>query len=179
MLSKQSGRRPDRVTALKKASGRWSVWFVAALFGATALHFASFKAFWSPDCGARFAMIRSLLEHGSLIHWNYAAGAADPVGQIHPIAFFLLHRANDIVPQYEPLFPLLSAVPYKLFGFYGLAIILYRIAVIGFDFFAKHLPYGDGRTSKSKPKNINCPMSSKSLTFPRGGEYRLSIDAIY
>jgi hypothetical protein len=89
----------------------------------TAVHFASFQAFWSPDCGVRFAMIRSLLEHGSLIHWNYAAGAADPVGQIHPIAFFLLHRANDFVPQYEPLFPFLSAVPYKLFGFYGLAII--------------------------------------------------------
>ena len=125
---------------------------VAAIYIALALYLASFKAFWSPDCGVRFAMIRSLLEHGSLIHWNYAAGAADQAGQIHPVAFFLLHRANDFVPQYEPLFPLLSAVPYKLFGFYGLAIILYRIAVIGLDFFAKYHPYGDGRTSKSNPK---------------------------
>ncbi|HET6382307.1 MAG TPA: hypothetical protein VFJ58_02860, partial [Armatimonadota bacterium] len=41
-------------------------------------------AFWSPDCGARFAVIRGWIEHGSLIHWPYAGASIDPAGQIHP-----------------------------------------------------------------------------------------------
>jgi len=80
-------------------------------------------AFWSPDCGARFAVIRGWIEHGSLIHWPYAGASIDPAGQIHPLAFFLFHQAHGWRAIYAPLFPLMSGVMYRLIGFGGLLVI--------------------------------------------------------
>jgi hypothetical protein len=96
---------------------------VSVLFIVIAAYFSSFHAFWSSDCGARFAMVRNFVEHGSLIHLYYPARSIDPTGQINPLFFYLYHRPHSFVPQYEPLFPLLSALPYRFFGFFGLLIL--------------------------------------------------------
>jgi hypothetical protein len=104
-------------------SARWTICIVGLVLGAVAIWLGSLHAFWSPDSGARFAMVRNLLEHGNLIHWHYGFRAIDPTGEIHPLSYFLFHRAGDFVPQYEPLFPLLSSELYACFGFIGLAII--------------------------------------------------------
>ncbi len=39
---------------------------VAALYACLANYFNSFHAFWSPDSGARFAMIQNGIQHGGL-----------------------------------------------------------------------------------------------------------------
>lgn len=88
-----------------------------------AIYFASFHVFWSPDSGGRFAMIRSWVEHGRLIHFHYAQEAIDPSGQISSLAYFLYHQPRGYSAMYEPLFPLLSGVFYRIFGFGGLLVI--------------------------------------------------------
>jgi hypothetical protein len=96
---------------------------LAMLYVIIAALLSSVGAFWSPDSGARFAMIRNWTEHGSLIHWFYPYRNIDPTGQIHPLAYFLFHTKDGFVPQYEPLFPMICGVMYRIFGFYGLTII--------------------------------------------------------
>ena len=96
---------------------------VTVLFAVIALYLSSFHAFWSTDSAARFVMVQNFVEHGSLIKLNYPSRPLDPAGEINPYSYYLLHRAHDFVPQYEPLFPLLSTLPYRIFGFFGLTII--------------------------------------------------------
>lgn len=88
-----------------------------------AIYLIGFGAFWSPDCAARFAMVRSWVEHGQLIHPYYLQSSLDPSGQIHPLAFFLFHGLHSYSAMYEPLFPFLCGVLYRIFGFSGLLII--------------------------------------------------------
>lgn len=68
-------------------------------------------------------MIRSWVEQGQLIHIPYPDAAQDPTGQIHPLTFFLFHRAHDFCAMYPPLFPFLSSVAYRTFGFGGLILV--------------------------------------------------------
>ncbi len=96
---------------------------LAAVYLSVAMNFSSLHAFWSPDCGARFAMIRNWVEHGNLIRWDYSSTDTDPSGRIHPLAYFLFHQPRSFCAMYEPLFPLLCGFMYRAFGFYGLPII--------------------------------------------------------
>jgi len=79
--------------------------------------------FWAPDSGTRFAMIRSWVEHGRLIRLYYPSAALDPTGQIHPLAYFLFHQAHGFCAMYPPLFPFLSGLAYRAFGFAGLTLV--------------------------------------------------------
>jgi 4-amino-4-deoxy-L-arabinose transferase-like glycosyltransferase len=96
---------------------------IATLYAILAMILDRVGAFWSPDNGARFAMIKNWILHGSFIHWYYPYRKIDPTGQIHPLSFFLFHTQDTFYPQYEPLFPVLCAPFYRLFGFFGLTII--------------------------------------------------------
>lgn len=82
-----------------------------------------FGGFWSPDSGARFAMIRNWNQYGSLVHLHYSYSNVDPTGQLHPLAYFLFHHEHDFVAMYPTLFPLLSGLAYRTFGFYGLTLV--------------------------------------------------------
>lgn len=80
-------------------------------------------AFWSPDSGARFAMIYSWVTHGRMLHLYYPAAPLDPTGQIHPLAYFLFHQPHGFCAMYPPLFPLIAGTAYRAFGFGGLTIV--------------------------------------------------------
>lgn len=79
--------------------------------------------FWSPDSGARFAMIRNWVDYGSLVHFHYPYTSLDPTGQIHPLAYFLFHRSHDFTAMYPTLFPFLSGLAYRALGFPGLTLV--------------------------------------------------------
>jgi len=104
-------------------------WAIAALlccamiYAGLAFSLSSFHAFWSPDCGARFAMIRNWLEHGQLIYINYPEAEYDPSRLIHPLVFFLFRGTHGTCVMYPPLFPFLSGLAYRAFGFRGLALL--------------------------------------------------------
>lgn len=97
--------------------------FLAVVYVSLAIHLSRLGAFWSPDSGARFAMIRNWAEYGSLIHWYYPNADIDPTGQIHPLAYFLFHLPHGYCAMYEPLFPLFCGMTYRIFGFGGLTVI--------------------------------------------------------
>lgn len=96
---------------------------VTAAYTSLALYFAGFKAFWSPDSAARFAMMQSWIKHGSLAPLYYREAALDPSGQIHPLNFFLVHTPHGLAMMYLPLFPVLSGLSYRAFSFPGLALL--------------------------------------------------------
>ncbi len=87
------------------------------------LHPDTLGAFWSPDSGARFAMIRNWIDHGSLVHLHYPYADLDPTGQIHPLAYFMYYDHRGFTVMYQPLFPLLSGIAYRVFGFSGLTLV--------------------------------------------------------
>ena len=80
-------------------------------------------SFWSPDSGAKFAMVHSWLSHGQLVHPFYPSVALDPSGRLHPLSYYLLHQSNGFYVMYLPLFPFLSAIFYHIFGSSGLTIL--------------------------------------------------------
>ena len=100
-----------------------SLVLLAVVYNVIALNFDSYGAVWSPDSGARFAMIRSWVEHGSLIYTYYPDASFDPTGQIHPLAYFLFHRKHDFCSMYLPLFPFLCGLFYRAFGYFGLTVV--------------------------------------------------------
>ncbi len=100
-----------------------AVLLILVVYAFLAFCLSSFHTFWSPDSGARFAMICSLADGGHLIYPHYLANDLDPTGQIHPLTFFLFHRKNDFCMMYLPLFPLLSGMAYRAFGFVGLTLL--------------------------------------------------------
>jgi len=99
----------------------WMV--VTAVYFSLSLYFAAFNAFWSPDSAARFAMMQSWIEHGSLDPLYYQEAALDPSGQLHPFNYFLVHTPHGLAMMYLPLFPVLSGLAYRAFGFPGLALL--------------------------------------------------------
>lgn len=123
-------RNLDDVTPMRPKLGTRSAWAVTfptllltAYYIGLAVYLSGLHAFWSPDCGARFAMIRSQIEHRRLIYVYYSAADLDPTGQIYPLAYFLFHRSHDFCVMYQPLFPFLSGLAYRAFGFHGLTVI--------------------------------------------------------
>lgn len=112
-------------TELLRKGGRQKaiVLLILIVYVSIASYLNGFHAFWSPDTGARFAMIRSLTESGRLIYPHYLAADLDPTGRIHPLTFFLFHRKHDFCMMYSPLFPFLSSIVYHAFGFNGLTLL--------------------------------------------------------
>lgn len=114
---------PDRLVLLL------SLLLVGAVYAALAWRFSAYHAFWSPDSGVRFAMIRSWLEQGDMIYLPYPGAAADPTGVMHPMGTlpgrmgYVLPLAKGYTTIYPPLFPFLCGLCYRLFGFYGLTFV--------------------------------------------------------
>ena len=111
------------VTALLKFNKQSITISFLVLYASGAYYLSGFHAFWSLDSGARFAMICSLADGGRLLYPHYLAADLDPIGQIHPLTFFLFHRKHDFCMMYLPLFPLLSGAAYNVFGFSGLTLL--------------------------------------------------------
>lgn len=115
-VSPTAGARRRPVFAL-------SLLCLAALYVGLSLSLSSFHAFWSPDSGARFAMIRSWQEHGRFVPLYYPPAGADPSGRLHPLAYFLFRSPHGLSTMYQPLFPLLCGLAYRAFGFAGLSLL--------------------------------------------------------
>lgn len=84
---------------------------------------ASFRAFWSPDVGARFVGVRNWLEHGNPVYLHYDHAALDPRGDLHPARGYLIMVPGGLSTVYPPLFLLLSGVFFRMAGFMGLALL--------------------------------------------------------
>ncbi|HXG23272.1 MAG TPA: glycosyltransferase family 39 protein, partial [Chthonomonadales bacterium] len=50
-----------------------------------ASHLNTYRAFWSCDSGARFAMIQNWIQQGSLVYLRYENRFLDPTGELHPL----------------------------------------------------------------------------------------------
>lgn len=57
---------------------------IGVYLGAAA-HLNTYRAFWSCDSGARFAMIQNWTQHGSLVYLRYENQFLDPTGELHPL----------------------------------------------------------------------------------------------
>lgn len=121
-----SGQQSSGTVHLLRSWQGWSLlaWMVVtAVYTGLALYFAGFKSFWSPDSAARFEMMQSCIKHGSFDPLYYQEAALDPSGQLHPLNFFLVHTPHGLAMMYLPLFPFLSGLAYRIFGFPGLALL--------------------------------------------------------
>lgn len=96
---------------------------LSAVYILIASDLARLNAFWSSDCGARFSMVRNWIAHGSLIHLYYPASSVDPTGRINGLAYFLYRQPHGFTALYASLFPFLTGILYRLFGWYGLSVI--------------------------------------------------------
>lgn len=112
-------------------TARWQIWSLfafcwaslSALYVGLARALSGYQAFWSPDVGARFGMVRSWVEHSRLVYLNYANTSVDPTGKISPLAGYSVHLPKGVCTVYPPLFPFLSGHAYRAFGFGGLALL--------------------------------------------------------
>lgn len=119
------------VAARSQSAARWRAWLLymllwaalGALYAGLAGALNRYHSLWSPDVGARFGMVNNWLAHGRLFYLDYANMAVDPAGQIFPLAGYSVHLPKGICTVYPPLFPLLSALEYRAFGFGGLTLL--------------------------------------------------------
>jgi len=74
-------------------------------------------------------MIRNWNEHGNLIFLHYDFADADPEGRLNPLGLltkqnlidgYLVHLPRGFCTHFPPLFPFLSGLLYRRFGFGGL-----------------------------------------------------------
>ena len=113
-----------RVVAGRRRMGAERLFIAALLLAALAIYLAAGErlgrsdAFWSPDMGARWAMIRSWRHGDSLVYIPYANADVDPSGQFHPLGLLTPQHLIDghalrlrrrFCTQFPPLFPLLCA----------------------------------------------------------------------
>lgn len=89
---------------------------VAAVWIGRAAVLSGIPSVTTPDSGARIAMIRQLLAGGSLVE------AAEPFA-LNPFSFYLAELPAGTYFIFAPLFPLLSALPYRLAGPAGLLVL--------------------------------------------------------
>ncbi|MBV9865336.1 MAG: hypothetical protein JO316_08305 [Abitibacteriaceae bacterium] len=96
---------------------------ILIVYGAGAASIASHHAIWSPDCGARFVQIQSILQHWP--HWwvSYPAQALDPEHHNSPLYFFEFRHGDRIYVFYSFFFALISAFLFQHFGFIGLSFL--------------------------------------------------------
>jgi hypothetical protein len=103
-----------------------------ALYAALGIYLSSFHEFWCSDMGARWAMMQNWLHGGSLIFLPYRNADVDPTGLFHPLGLltsqhlvdgYMLRLPRGFCTAFPPLFPLISAVVYRLGGFYALTAL--------------------------------------------------------
>jgi len=94
----------------------------AAAFVAAAFLLNREGGFWSPDSALRYVQVESLLRSGFRdASVPYPAAELDPAGRFFPAsAWFHFRREGRDYLSYPPYFPAASAVPYRIFGHYGL-----------------------------------------------------------
>jgi hypothetical protein len=123
-----SGAGAARGQSAARARGERLALFLAlvvigSVYAHTLARLARFRAFWSPDAGALFAMVRSWVETGDPVHLRYAYAAQDPTGLVHPLqGGYLIHTPGGFGTVYGPAYPLLAGVFYRVLGFTGLAV---------------------------------------------------------
>jgi len=93
------------------------------LYASLADYFNGFHAFWSPDSGARFAMIQNWLRHGSLTSLTYDDAAVDPTGRLHPLPNYVFQGPKGFSVMYPPLFAGLCGLAFRVWGFGGLTVL--------------------------------------------------------
>ncbi len=95
---------------------------LGVFYTAVAVHFAHYRSFWSTDSGVRYAMVRSWLERGDALHLPYIWADLDPQARINPLGkMHVVPTRKGLAAIYPPIFPLLSVLPYRLWGLAGLA----------------------------------------------------------
>lgn len=103
-------------------------WLLLALAGALAIYlglalwFAGTRAIWSPDSGARFIQVQSLLAHWPDWSIVYPAQNLDPHHRNSSLAFYEYNHGGKTYVFYSFLFALIVAPFYKALGFLGLAV---------------------------------------------------------
>ena len=96
---------------------------LTGVYAAGAAYLSGFHAFWSPDSGARLAMIRNWREYGSMTAFHDGHAPFDPDGHLQPLTFYLLRGERGFTTIYQPLFPWLSGLLFGAFGFGGLTVL--------------------------------------------------------
>jgi hypothetical protein len=96
-----------------------------AAFLVAAILFNCEGGFWSPDSALRYLQVESLVRSGFRdVAVPYPAAEIDPAGRFFPASpWFHLQRDGRNYLSYLPYFPAASAVPYRLFGHYGLLVL--------------------------------------------------------
>ncbi len=122
--SKREMRPPSPA---KRASPRAAL--IAALLGVFLVYLlgawliASTRSIWSPDTGARFIQMQALLQPGADWSVPYPAAALDPEHRNSPLYLFAFYREGRAYIHYSFLFALLSALFFRLFGYFGLLVL--------------------------------------------------------
>jgi hypothetical protein len=123
----------------RSRSKRRELWAVAGcLFALAIAIFAQgarlnrYHTFLSPDSGARYVMVRNFVRFDSVVYLHYANADVDTEGRLSALGLvterhtpdaLLLRLRKGFCTVFLPLFPLLSAQAYRLFGFGGLTLI--------------------------------------------------------
>lgn len=123
----------DPVWATSRASAGVAALVILAVYVGLAAYLAREHSVWSPDCGARLVQVQSVLAHWP--HWwvSYPAESLDPQRVNSPLYFFRFEYGGRTYIFYSFCFALISAVLFKAFGFFGLAMpsILGGMAIAG------------------------------------------------
>lgn len=98
-----------------------SLLLLAGVYVSLAFDLAQYRAHWSPDSGARFGMLLSCVEHGKIAYLDNPNASVDPASRLHPLGGFGNPLPRGLVVAFPPLFPLLSTLPFRLWGWPGLA----------------------------------------------------------
>lgn len=96
---------------------------VSVLYVGVAYTLSRYHSFWSPDVGARFAMIHNWLVNGHLFFLSNADANVDPAGQIMPIAPYAVHLPKGVCSTYPAFFSFVSGLFYRQFGYGGLLVV--------------------------------------------------------
>jgi hypothetical protein len=102
-----------------------SILVLALLYAALAASFGRIHSFYSPDCGARWWMVRYAGPHGDVTRLRNDNRDVDPNGLLHPLTLLttknLINGYVATTPrgpavQFPPLFPFVSRLLYLRFG---------------------------------------------------------------
>ncbi|MFQ5823235.1 MAG: hypothetical protein ACE5JB_04190 [bacterium] len=95
---------------------------ILGLYFLGAERLASIESFWSPDCGARFIQVQSIVQHWPDWSISYPAEVLDPGHENSPLIIFEFQNKGKSYIFYSFLFAMISAVFFDGFGYLGLSI---------------------------------------------------------